>query len=55
MPNTIAFVSTRKIPRIASRPFRKRKPSTIELRLARLTAPSGGSFGNARIASSDAR
>jgi hypothetical protein len=54
MPNTIALVSTAKIPISAWRPRRKRKPSTIERRLGRSTSPSGGSRGSAQRATSEA-
>ena len=54
MPNTMALVSTAKIPISTCRPFRNRKPSTIARTLGRSAASSGGKLGSARIAISDA-
>ena len=48
MPNTIAIVSTAKIPSSGWRPFRKRNPSRIEDRLGRSTLPSGGIRGSSQ-------
>ena len=54
MPKIIAFVSTRKIPRMAGWPRTKRKPSTIERRLGASASCAAGSFGKSQMLTSEA-
>ena len=54
IPNTIALVSTAKIPISGCRPFRKRNPSRIERTLGRSASSSGGIFGSSQSATNDA-